>query len=269
MKWFTPLAIALALPAVAPVAASAADAPALIVQAEARLDADPKATLRDAEKALSLDPSVKGGQLLRARALAALGRDVEAGVAYRAALTADPADRVASLGLAGVERRAGDPHVALTILDKLIGSGDDADARFERALVFTKLKLPEKAVADYTTLIAAKPSAWALYNRAWLFAERGNRDDYVKALADFERADALTPKDVDTVSSIGDMLVYLDRYDEALARYTAALAIDATHGGALRGRADALYDLKRWQEAAAAYQARARLPDADDALVMA
>jgi tetratricopeptide (TPR) repeat protein len=267
----TPLSIALAMAVATPNAASAAvaDAPALIVQAKARLDADPKAALRDAEKALRLDPSVKGGQLLRAQALAALGRDAEAGVAYRAALAADPAERLASLGLAGVERRVGDPHVALEILDKLLGTGDDTDARFERALTFTKLKLPDKALEDYTVLIATKPSAWAFYNRGWLYAGRDTREDYARALADFAHADALSPKDVDTVNSIGDMLINLDQYDEALARYTAALAIDPKNAAALRGRADALYDLKRWQEAAAAYQARAWLPDPDNALVMA
>ncbi|MEO9131087.1 MAG: tetratricopeptide repeat protein, partial [Sphingomonas sp.] len=273
MRRLTPLklALALAITATAPVGAIAAvaDAPALIARAKAKLDVDPKAALGDAEKAVHLDPSVKGGQLLRARALAALGRDAEAGVAYRAALVADPAERLASLGLARVERRSGDPHAALAILDTLVGNDEDGDARFERALVFTKLELPDKARADYTALIADKPSAWAFYNRGWLIAERGDHEDYSKALADFERADALSPKDVDTVSSIGAMLIYLKRYDEAPARYTAALAIDSTNGGAQRGRADALYDLERWQEAAAAYQARARLPDPDDALVMA
>lgn len=257
------LAVALLLST--PAAGMAADAPALVAQAIAQLESNPKAALRNSEKALGLDRSVKGGQLARAQALEALGRGVDASAAYRLALAASPDDRTAALGLARAERRAGNLQAALSILNRLVGAGDDGDARFERALVLDKLDQPDKALADYTALIAARPSPSALYNRGWILA--GRKDD-AKALADFEQAHTLDPKDADTLNSIGSMLIRLDRNEEALARYDAVLAADSRNAGALFGRADANYNLGRWRAAATAYHARAALPEPLDALVL-
>ena len=271
MKYRAVLAVAIAL--ATPVAGVAEDASALVAQAIAQLDSNPKAALRDSDRALRLDPSVKGGQLAHAQALEALGRDADACAAYRAALAASPDDRIAALGVARTARKTGDSQAALAILNTLLSSGlgsrpgsdEDHDARFERALIFGRLGQSDKALADYSALIQARPSLGALYNRGWILADR---KENAKALADFEQAHALRPNDVDTLNSIGSMLVRLDRHEEALVRFDAALAIDGRNADALFGRADANYNLGRWQAAAAAYHARAALPKPLDALVL-
>ncbi|MEG3150018.1 tetratricopeptide repeat protein [Sphingomonas sp. ZT3P38] len=263
MKYRAVLAVAIAL--ATPVAGAAEDASALVAQAIAQLGSNPKAALRDSDRALRLDPSVKGGQLAHAQALEALGRDADAGAAYRAALAASPDDRTAALGVARTARKTGDSQAALAILNTLLGSGEDHDARFERALVFGRLGQSDKALADYSAVIQAQPSLGALYNRGWILADR---KENAKALADFEQAHALRPNDVDTLNSIGSMLIRLDRHEEALVRFDAALAIDGRNAEALFGRADANYNLGRWRAAATAYHARAALPKPLDALVL-
>jgi tetratricopeptide (TPR) repeat protein len=271
MKYRAVLAVAIAL--ATPVAGVAEDASAVVAQAIAQLDSNPKAALRDSDRALRLDPSVKGGQLAHAQALEALGRDADAGAAYRAALAASPDDRTAALGVARTARKTGDSQAALAILNMLLDSGlgsrpgsdEDHDARFERALVFGRLGQSDKALADYSAVIQARPSLGALYNRGWILADR--KED-AKALADFEQAHALRPNDVDTLNSIGSMLIRLDRHEEALVRFDAALAIDGRNAEALFGRADANYNLGRWRAAATAYHARAALPKPLDALVL-
>ena len=164
---------------------------------------DAEAALRKAEDALRANPALAGGQRARAEALEALQRWPEAAAAYGLAVAQDPADLESLFGLTRMYRRTERAEQAIALLDKLLASGPNERALFERALAFSAAGQPDKALADYDKLIAARPFASALYNRGWIFA---NREEYAKAVADFERALALDPKDLDTFNSLGSAL---------------------------------------------------------------
>src|SRR5262249_10728285 len=87
------------------------------------------------------------------------------------------------------------------------------------------------------------------------------------ALAAFDRALTVNPKDPGTLAGRGDALLELGRADDALAAFDAALTVSADHIDALVGRGKALGRLARAADALAALSRAAELaPDHVEAL---
>ncbi len=90
----------------------------------------PQAALELADSALARRPRLDAGHEVRGSALAALGRDPEAALAYRQALTLDPRSFNALYKLGRLELRAGQPAAALDLFrDALRLRPGNAEAR--------------------------------------------------------------------------------------------------------------------------------------------
>lgn len=224
----------------------------LVQQSVSELDDNATKALQSSERALREDPNVVGGQRARGAALSALARYNDAAEAFRLAVAQNPADGQSIVGLARAHRRMKMPEQALALLNKLLSADPkNMPALFERALVFSALDRPENALNDYNQLIALEASASTLFNRGWILADR---KELVKAIADFERALVLDPKDIDTNNALGWAFLEAERYEESLAKYSASLRLSKDNSEALIGIADANYNLKRWPAAALAYR---------------
>ncbi len=61
----------------------------------------------------------------------------------------------------------------------------------------------------------------------------------------------------------GDVLVDLERYEEALSAYEKAIQLDPHYSSAFKGKGNALYELKRYKEALTAYDRSIQLNPKD------
>ncbi|GLV60400.1 hypothetical protein KDH_72200 [Dictyobacter sp. S3.2.2.5] len=115
----------------------------------------------------------------------------------------------------------------------------------------------EQAIAAYTHAIYSIDS-----NDAAAWRGRGHAQAAIKlfeeALQDFEEARQLAP-DAETYVGIGDVLVALERWDEAIEVYQQALALDESSASAYAGLSTVLYRLHRIRDAAIAYKRARRL----------
>lgn len=156
-----------------------------------------------AVEALEARLAASPGEAVLQRALGAtfhyLGRNAEAFEAYAAAFNADPTDlesgrTAVRIGLA----------LAAGTTDKAVR------ARLYRRTADVAESLAESAPGPKTAMLAGE-------------ATLGAGDD-TAALGWFEKADKASPKDPVVLTSLGQTLAYLNRYDEALATYHQALA---------------------------------------------
>lgn len=89
-------------------------------------------------------------------------------------------------------------------------------------------------------------------------AERGNslyrQKRYQKALAAYEQALALAPKNAEIWTRKGDVLYDLHQPEEALSAYEQALALDSLSAGIWNNKGNALAALQRNEEALTAYE---------------
>lgn len=97
--------------------------------------------------------------------------------------------------------------------------GKFSDASFNRGLAYQEKKEWDKAVADFTAVIAAKPRmADAYLERGRSYTGKGNAQ---AALADFAKAIELKPNDAEAYMLRGDAQYSAKQYDAAIADYTA------------------------------------------------
>ena len=86
-------------------------------------------------------------------------------------------------------------------------------------------------------------------------------------LATFQRALSLRPESADVLGNVGNSLLALKRFDEALAHYERALAMSPNDAALLTNRGNALQEMRRLDEAIASYErALAIKPDQNHAL---
>lgn len=126
---------------------------------------------------------------------------------------------------------------------------------FEALHMLGILKLQQNQPGDAVGLIAAaiavdRTSVAAHSNYGLALGALGRHDE---ALASFDKALAINPRNADTVRNRADTLYDLGRIEEALAGYDKALEIDPRHVGALVNRGLLLRDLGRTAEALASY----------------
>lgn len=217
-----------------------------------RWQGDAAGALRDADRAAKVAPDLAEPHVTRAHALAALKRPDDALAAYGEALRQDPDDVGALIGMGFQSRHAKRLDEAMTALDKAMKlAPDNADAPFERALVWAAKDDPAKALADYAASIAIRPSAAAHYNRGQLLAIGG---DHKAALAEYRKAAELDPKDPDALNAIGIELSETGGGEEELKAYQAALKVDPDNIAARIN--SAIYHAERedWAASAASYR---------------
>ncbi len=184
----------------------------------------PAAALASFEQALRLQPTLSVAWYNRANALRELHRPAEALVSYDAALALN---------------------------------GSDARSHCNRGLVLAELGRPEEALAAIDRAVVLDPAfKLAHQNRAALLLQRGRAHDSLDCCELLLR---LAP-DPQSLCIRGNVLLALDRPQEAIAAYAQALHLDPAHVDALINRSAALQRANRLIEA---------LADCDQALSLA
>ncbi|HLK03671.1 MAG TPA: tetratricopeptide repeat protein [Candidatus Acidoferrum sp.] len=184
---------------------------------------------------------------------------------------------------AAIERN--DFQAAVEPLQKFLAEKDDfAYAHFQLAYVYTALKQPKEARAEYEKATALDPKmSEAQLNlgilllesdpaaavtplskavellptqtrpRFLLGAAQERSGDFKAAAQSFEAALALDPKDLDTTLHLAHLYYNQKRYSEAESKFRAALDLQPNLPAALLGLAQSL-DAQKKPEAAEAYQ---------------
>ncbi len=107
------------------------------------------------------------------------------------------------------------------------------------------------ALASYDAALARDPNHLAaLYNRSNVLLMLQRPQD---ALVSFDRLLASSPDDAEAHSSRGNALFDLGRLEEALASYDRALSLDRDYAAALFNRGNVLFELNRLVEALESY----------------
>ena len=105
----------------------------------------------------------------------------------------------------------------------------------------------QAALADFNEAIRINPrDPRGFDNRATYYF---NRRDFDHALPDYDRAIALDPEDAVGYSNRGGLLASTGRYDRALADFDRALRLRPDFLDAIRGRALLFYTLRRYEDA--------------------
>ncbi len=154
-------------------------------------------------------------------------------------------------------QQQGDHGQAVALLTRAIESGDLAadeqvSARVKRGNSYYALGRIDRAVADYSAAIAARPDhVEARFNRGIIRFARG---DISGAVADYGAAIAAEPDRVDLRNNRAVALLRLGRYADAIKDYDHALELAPEYLSALRGRARAHFYQGDFTAAAADYR---------------
>jgi predicted O-linked N-acetylglucosamine transferase (SPINDLY family) len=110
----------------------------------------------------------------------------------------------------------------------------------------------DDALANFDRALAVQPkNAGLLYNRGITLQELKR---FEEALASYERALRLQPNHAEALNNRGVVLKELKRFEEALASYDQALVARPGHVEAINNRGNVLKDLMRFEEALASYE---------------
>jgi predicted O-linked N-acetylglucosamine transferase (SPINDLY family) len=185
----------------------------------------------------------------------------EAEVLYTRALAEAPQD-FATLNMLGVlKAQMGVPAEGLALLEQALAlQPDHAGALVNYGNVLSLMGRYKKAVAAYDRALMVRPDAESFVNRG-LALQSLNRP--AEALASFEHALALEPRNIQALYRRGVVLNELGRTDAALAAYDGVLALVPAHVEALNNRGYIWWlNKKQWAPAIADLQkAVALAPD--------
>ena len=179
----------------------------------ADLKHDPAATVlarANAEKALSLDPSLTSAHLALAGALEQTGDEISALREMKKALAADPVNP-----------------------ETLIWLGQ----------AYSRLNRWQSAEDTFLRVLQLRPNNWIAHNEFGVVLYLQGK--YLRALSEFRTAALASPKDVMTQSNVGFMYLVLGRIPEALAKFKISLSMQRTAlalsmmSAALRSQRDA------------------------------
>lgn len=139
---------------------------------------------------------------------------------------------------------------------------DHPGAAFNKSLVLAQQNKKAEALAGYTAVLAKYPGYLkALQNRGLMYQEAGDLD---RAAADYEAALKLAPQHPDLLNNLANVLVALNRPDDALPLLsTAAKVAPADSRTYYYNTALAHESAVRWTEAATAYERAAALAPKD------
>jgi tetratricopeptide (TPR) repeat protein len=138
---------------------------------------------------------------------------------------------VADIGrcLAGLQRYGEAESVLRRALDGL----DDADTRYDLALVLNRTGRFAEAIAEYRRALDRHPNhAGALNNLGVALAQQGRLEE---ATRQFERLVAIDPENADAHTNLGAMLLAQGARDRAAGEFRAALQLNPNHALAREG----------------------------------
>jgi tetratricopeptide (TPR) repeat protein len=200
----------------------------------------------------------------RGNALKALGRHTDALASYGRALALAP-------DLAVAHHNRGSTYAELD-------RNDEALASYDRVLALTlesagigiaggisrAIDCGGGSLKKLDKALAVAPDSVEVLNNRGQILIRLNR--YDEAIASFDRSLALRPDQPDALCQRGEALAAIDRFHEALADFATALGIDPNCADAHLKRGNALYALNRMDEALGSFTAAlAILPESADA----
>ena len=179
---------------------------------------------------LEIDPEYQPVRFEMALAMAAAGRDAEAGEALRTAALAEPPSPAAIIEFGRVLRAAGTraEQIAAAAAYRygLVAFPADSTMLAELATLYVELDLDEDAGEAATQLIDRAPGNPEAMLMAGNILLRTRRPQ--EALKALELAVAAAPDEAFVVHHYGLALVEVQRFDEALEVFDRALAIDST-----------------------------------------
>ena len=174
-------------------------------------------------RAQRLDPELPDVDVTLGRLQSEGGQPAEGIAAFQRALSRQPNNYQALLGLAAAYGKA--------------GRTADAESTYRRA-------------------IALQPSYWGGYSElAAFYASTG---DYTRAAETFRRVTELTPDSSIAWSNLGAAYGLLGEFEKALATYKKSLALEPTDG-AYSNTGTALFFLGRYRESAESFESAVRL----------
>jgi len=154
--------------------------------------------------------------------------------ALAALLLAAPAQAQSNPDLEQCRSISNNPDLAIKHCTRAIDSGkltpaERAQAHQSRGVEFAGRNDYDRAIADYDAALRINPKlAEALHNRGIAWAHKGDPD---RAIADFDAALRLNPKDPGTLHSRAVELTVKGEYARALADYDAVLRLDPKASG--------------------------------------
>jgi putative PEP-CTERM system TPR-repeat lipoprotein len=162
------------------------------------------ATIAFARDLAQQRPQEPGIDALVGALFEAIDKLPEAATEYAAGLAKADNGRLARR-LAQVRIKQGQPDAALAgLVDWLGKHPDDTEARLMTALLLTRTKQAQRAIAEYEKVLAATPNDGnVLNNLAWLYQTEG--DD--RALATAEKAYTLKPQSAVVMDTLGWVLL--------------------------------------------------------------
>jgi tetratricopeptide (TPR) repeat protein len=100
---------------------------------------------------------------------------------------------------------------------------ESATAYNNRGLSFDEMGQQDKAMADFERAIALDPRNYFAYNnRGMVFGRNGQ---YQRSVESFLKAIAVNPKHADSYCNLGLSYFYMGHYDRALENYTKAIEL--------------------------------------------
>jgi predicted O-linked N-acetylglucosamine transferase (SPINDLY family) len=181
-----------------------------------------------------MNPSLAQTLFARGLALHQRGQLREAEALYRQSLQADSRNFGALNMLGMLKAQGGAPAEGLGLLEQALAlNPGHAGALVNYANILSLMGRWEDAVRVYDRALRLQPDADSFLNRGYALQSL-NRP--VEALASFERALMLAPRNIEALYRRGVMLNELGRFDDALATYNQVLALAPDHAQALNNR---------------------------------
>lgn len=220
----------------------------------------PKKALEEFQNVLEIKPNSGEGWKGQGNALFVLGSDIRALESYNQALKLQPND-VKTLNNKGqVLYKIGRYQEALDSHDKVLKiDPNNAEALSGKGLAYLGLQQFEKATEYFEKLKAIigpnMPRIWydIALAREQLEGSQAAKKYYEVALEVADEYLKKKPTDPIVWTGRGNVLLKLNRPDDAIASYEKALEIDKNFYEALLGKANTLSGIKRRDEARAAY----------------
>ena len=193
-------------------------------------------SLADLNRAIVVAPDNANAHVLRGLANSRRGDSQSAATDYDAALVLDPRNMDALINRAALYSIAGQQDKALADLDAAIAiRPNEPLAFYNRGYVHFSRKHYELAIADYSAAIDLDPTFATAFNNRCLTLVLAGRN-VTDAMADCDRAFALTPNSVDVRNTRGLIYLKMEKPALAIVEYDAALKLDPKRALALYGR---------------------------------
>ncbi len=208
--------------------------------------------LAHCEAAVAAAPGFFGARVNLARALAALDRGEAAEAQYRRVLAAEPEafDALHNLGALLVSRGAAEEGEAL-LRRALAAKPDLAEAHNQLGRVREKAGDLRSAEAEYREAIRLKPELAAAHRALGAVLQR--RGDPAGAEASLRRSLALEPS-AEAHYQLGNLAARARQFAAAMAEYRTALDMDPAHVPARNNLGNCLLALGRFREAVLVYE---------------